>query len=158
MEIERLWELAQRELLRRKDGDLHTQQVVEYVREMLVEGEGGDEAIAIPAAMLHDIGIPAALERYGSAAGPYQEREGEAIARRLLTEVGCPEALRGAICDIVAHHHQRLTSPAPEFRLVWDADALMNSDFSDPSRRDEVLALFYTTSGREIARRKFERG
>ena len=36
------------------------------------------------AAILHDIGIHAAEEKYGSAAGKYQEIEGPAPARALL--------------------------------------------------------------------------
>lgn len=45
------------------------------------------------AAILHDIGIHAAEEKYGSAAGKYQEIEGPAPARALLESLGCEEAL-----------------------------------------------------------------
>ena len=40
------------------------------------------------AAVVHDIGIPRAIEKYGSDAGPYQEELGPAEARRLLENIG----------------------------------------------------------------------
>ena len=49
--------------------------------------EGLDEEtlyILETAALVHDIGIRPALEKYGSEAGPYQEAEGPAEAEKLL--------------------------------------------------------------------------
>ena len=41
------------------------------------------------AAVVHDIGIPLAIQKYGSDAGPYQEELGPAEARKLLGRLGC---------------------------------------------------------------------
>ena len=38
------------------------------------------------AAYTHDIGIKPALEKFGSAAGPLQEQEGPACARKMLED------------------------------------------------------------------------
>ena len=40
------------------------------------------------AAVVHDAGIRPALEKYGSPAGPYQEKEGPAVVREMLTKLG----------------------------------------------------------------------
>ena len=45
------------------------------------------------AAVLHDIGIHAAEEKYGSSSGKYQEIEGPAPARAILEELGADEKL-----------------------------------------------------------------
>ncbi|MBI4297545.1 MAG: HD domain-containing protein [Chloroflexi bacterium] len=150
-----LWSLAEPELKRRQDGHWHTLEVVENARKLVAQ-EGGDRRVALAAAMLHDVGIPEALAKYSSADGPYQQKEGEAIARRFLLQLGWDEIEREAICYIVAHHHERPSTPSLEFRVVWDADALVNEDFSNPARQEETLATFYTATGREMARVKFQ--
>ena len=43
-------------------------------------------------ALLHDIGIHEAERRHGSSAGPYQEQEGPAVARPLLSAAGAISA------------------------------------------------------------------
>ena len=50
------------------------------------------------AAVLHDIGIHAAEEKYGSSSGKYQEIEGPAPARAILEELGADEKLIDRVC------------------------------------------------------------
>lgn len=57
------------------------------------------------AALLHDIGIHEAERRHGSSAGPYQEQEGPAVARPLLSAAGADESEIERICWLIAHHH-----------------------------------------------------
>ena len=57
------------------------------------------------AALLHDIGIHEAERRHGSSAGPYQEQEGPAVARPLLSAAGADEGEIERICWLIAHHH-----------------------------------------------------
>jgi len=45
------------------------------------------------AAIVHDIGIKPALEKYGSSAGKYQEELGGSPARDILGELGFDESL-----------------------------------------------------------------
>lgn len=63
------------------------------------EGDGADRDTVRAAAMVHDIGIPDAERKYGSAAGPYQELEGPLqpeeggavfTGRRIVTVVPLP--------------------------------------------------------------------
>ena len=57
------------------------------------------------AALLHDIGIHQAEQIHGSTAGRYQELEGPPIARRMLTQVGCPAPVMERVCTLIGRHH-----------------------------------------------------
>lgn len=57
------------------------------------------------AALVHDIGIRVAEEKYGSCSGKLQEKEGPAVAEKMLTEVGYPGDAIRRICYLVGHHH-----------------------------------------------------
>ena len=92
--------------------------------------EGQDEEtlyILETAALVHDIGIRPALEKYGSEAGPYQEAEGPAEAEKLLRRVGgCTEAQIERICWLVGHHHTYTGIDGPDYRILVEADFLVN--------------------------------
>ena len=65
----------------------HVIKVYQFAK-MIGEQEGLDEEtqyILETAAIVHDIGIRPALEKYGSSAGNLQEQEGPAIARQALS-------------------------------------------------------------------------
>ena len=57
----------------------HALAVLKYA-EQIHAVEGGDAAVVTAAAILHDIGIHQAEQKYGSTAGKYQEIEGPPIA------------------------------------------------------------------------------
>lgn len=79
------------------------------------------------AAILHDIGIHAAEEKYGSAAGKYQEIEGPAPARALLESLGCEEALIERVCYLIAHHHTYDGVDGLDYQILLEADFLVNA-------------------------------
>lgn len=61
------------------------------------------------------------------------------------------------ICLIIANHHSARDIDTPEFRIVWDADWLVNipEEFPDHSPKrmaDLIDRVFKTNVGREIAR------
>lgn len=103
----------------------HAHAVAGYARELLAYIDA-DETVTMAAAYLHDIGIPEAERRYGSCAGPYQEQEGPPVAREILTRLSAPPALVETICALVGAHHTPNGIDSPEFRILWDADALVN--------------------------------
>ena len=80
------------------------------------------------AAILHDIGIHAAEEKYGSAAGKYQEIEGPAPARALLESLDCEEALIERVCYLIAHHHTYDGVDGLDYQILLEADFLVNAD------------------------------
>lgn len=103
----------------------HALQVTEYSRELL-QYIDADPLSTLSAAYLHDIGIPEAERKYGHAAGKLQEQEGPPVARELLQALGCGSRLIEEVCELIAHHHTPAGIDSPEFRILWDADALVN--------------------------------
>ncbi|OGO35742.1 MAG: hypothetical protein A2147_06605 [Chloroflexi bacterium RBG_16_57_8] len=145
----------------------HSHRVTGYAEELL-EQEGGDPTIVAAAAILHDIGIHAAARIYGSAEGKYQETEGPPIAREILTRVGFPAGQIDEVCVIVAHHHSPGIVTTTNFKIVYDADWLVN--FGDEGLReryhgpdqdklpDVINKLFLTESGKRLARKIYLEG
>jgi HD superfamily phosphodiesterase len=78
------------------------------------------------AAVLHDIGIHEAERKHHSSGGKYQELEGPAIAKELLSDVGLESATIDRICFIIGHHHSYQKIDGPDFQLLVEADFLVN--------------------------------
>lgn len=104
---------------------MHARQVAAYARELL-DYIDADPTTTLSAAYLHDIGIPEAERRYGSCAGPHQEELGPPVAREILQELGAQPALIETVCALIGRHHTPAGVDSPEFRILWDADALVN--------------------------------
>ena len=125
------------------------------------EGVSGDDKAALDAAaILHDIGIPTALELHGSAAGPYQEAEGERLAPKLLSRAAVPERLWPRIAWLVGNHHSEEKAPGDGLlQILMEADYLVNlAEGNLPDRRPgEVYAsVFRTGTGKRYLRALFE--
>jgi putative nucleotidyltransferase with HDIG domain len=140
----------------------HTLSVLNYA-EQIREAEGGDPMVVKAAAILHDIGIDEAQRKYGSAEGKYQQTEGPPIARGILEKYDLEEATIEHICRIIANHHSAKHIDTTEFRIVWDADWLVNipTDFPKASekRLQEIIdKTFKTCKGRRIAIKTFLKG
>lgn len=143
----------------------HALSVLRYARE--IRGiEGGDEIVVECAAALHDIGIHEAERKHGSSAGNFQELEGPPIARKILVELAenSRDALSPQRIDhvlaIIANHHSAREIDTLEFRIIWDADWLVNIpdeyDLNDKLKMKELTAeIFKTETGRKIAERIF---
>ncbi|MHC4190450.1 MAG: HD domain-containing protein, partial [Planctomycetota bacterium] len=121
---------------------------------------GGDPLIVRAAAILHDIGIHEAERKYGSAAGKYQEIEGPPIAEEILKKYDVAVEAIEHVCRIIANHHSAKDIDTTEFRIVWDADWLVNIPGDFPSASKEKLQeivekTFKTNEGREIATELF---
>ena len=102
------------------------------------------------AAVVHDIGIPRDIEKYGSDAGPYQEELGPAEARRLLENIGCDEALIERVCTLVGRHHTYTDVDGLDCRILLEADYLVNAAFNHHSQKAVLAAkesFFRTETG-----------
>ncbi len=137
----------------------HAKLVMDYADELL-RLEGGDWHIVIPASILHDVGIKAAEEKYGSCAGHYQEKEGPDIARKMLLKLGFKQDDIGQICEIIAHHHSPAESSSQNFKILYDADWLVNlkdeTDCGDKQKLKDIIdKVFFTRSAKEIAQKKY---
>ena len=116
----------------------HALQVSCYAKELLTYIDA-DPLVTILSAYLHDIGIHEAERKHGSSSGKWQEIEGPIVAERILRETGTPSAIIDAVTEIVANHHTRNGVNSPEFRVIWDADALVNFAEVLPTRDSEQI-------------------
>lgn len=102
------------------------------------------------AALVHDIGIGPALEKYGSDAGEYQQIEGPAPARQMLREVGFDEKAIQRICYLIAHHHTYHDIDGLDYQILVEADFLVNI-FEGNQERAQIEQvrekIFRTQSG-----------
>jgi len=134
----------------------HARKVTEYA-EKLLKPEGGDYSIVIAAGLLHDIGIHEAERKYNSTAGKYQEKEGPPIARELLSRLDFPPKQIEEICQIIGHHHSPGVVNTTNFRILYDADWLVNLKDEYPTEDWSRLSaaiekLFLTDSGKVLAK------
>lgn len=137
----------------------HALKVAGFAEEIL-DHEPGDRELVLAAAYLHDIGIHEAERKHGSTAGNLQEIEGPPIAREILTSLGYGKEFIDEVCAIIASHHSPGEVDTDNFRVIWDADWLVNipdeMDLSDADKLEKSIErIFMTTSGRKLATKEF---
>ncbi len=143
----------------------HALAVLGYA-ETILESEQSEQKelsglVVRAAAILHDIGIVEAERKHGSAAAKHQETEGPPIGRKILQDLAVPQEEIDHVCSIIANHHSAKDIDTPEFRIVWDADRLVNipdeCDVSDKACMSELIEkVFKTAGGEKIARELFK--
>ena len=159
---DRLIEEVKREFSGDQRRITHALSVLDYASDIL-RAEGGDPKVVTAAALLHNIGIREAEKKYDSSAPKYQETEGPPVARRIMERMGIDEDTIEQVCDIVGNHHSVGGIDTPEFRIIWDADWLVNlpdeMDISDKEKlKGFIEKVFKTNTGREIAKGLYLRG
>lgn len=140
----------------------HARKVTDYAEELL-KREGGDYIVVIGASMLHDVGIKEAEKRYGSSSGKHQEKEGPAIARRILTRLGFEQDQIEEICAIIAHHHSPGKINTLNFKVLYDADQMVNLEEQYRVRDRNTMStlidrVFLTRSGKALAEDVYLKG
>ena len=134
----------------------HALKVLEYAKEIL-EHENGDNKIVLPAAIFHDIGIKVCKKKYNSTGGQLQEKEGPPIARKILKELEVDSKIIDEVCDIIASHHSPGEIDTLNFKIIWDADWLVNLgdeyNIKDRKKLEKVIdKIFLTRSGKNLGR------
>jgi HD superfamily phosphodiesterase len=129
----------------------------------LMEDEPANPELVVATALLHDIGIREAERKYGSSAGNLQEIEGPPVAREILAALGYNEPFIAEVCQIIASHHSPGEVETDNFRIIWDADWLVNlGDECDLSVREKVGKIidktFLTGTGKRIAKEIYLKG
>lgn len=146
--VETIHQLA-RSYLNTRRNDVHVEISLQFARE-LIEAEGGDADIVIPAIILHDVGwkkVPEALHL--KAFGPratspelnrMHEEQGVQIADDILSKVQYDQGKISEILNIIDGHDSRKDALSLNDRIVKDADKLFR----------------YSQKGFEIDNQRFE--
>jgi hypothetical protein len=119
--------------LRTRKNLIHTKIALRYALKLL-NHEKGEEEIAIPAIILHDVGWKTVPENlHLTAFGPnpsnpklarVHEVEGAKIAKAILEKLHYPPANVKEICQIIQGHDSRKRPISASDRIVKDADKL----------------------------------
>lgn len=128
----RIYELAG-PYLETRDNVSHTRGAFGFALKLLA-AEGGNEAVVLPAVILHDIGwksVPEDLQH--KAFGPgrrdwginrIHEVEGAKKAREILEQVGYDPAMTDEIVEIISGHDSRREALSLNDAIVKDSDKL----------------------------------
>lgn len=160
-----------------RTNDSHARISCQYVVALL-EREGGDSRVAVPAILLHDLGwneIPDEDQRkaYGPGSSDadlnrQHEVAGARLARTVLEEAGYPPESTEEICRIILTHDSNPTALTLEEAIVKDADKVWRVSRAgfpltldmltnmNPQELHDFIAIraprwFLTRAGRELA-------
>lgn len=107
------------------------------------------------AALTHDIGIRNSEKKYGTCTGRQQEVEGPPEAEKLLKTLGFADDVTERVCWLIAHHHTYNNINSMDYRILVEADFLVNL-YEDGASIEAVKTaydrIFKTTAGRNICR------
>ncbi len=102
------------------------------------------------AAILHDIGIHNAEEKYHSSAGNYQEREGPPVAEKLMEDLPMEKSVKDRILYLIGNHHTYTNINGIDYQILIEADFLVNI-FEDRLHKESIDSIkkniFRTKSG-----------
>lgn len=133
----------------------HALKVLKYAEE-IQSHEGGDLLVVTAAAILHDIGIHEAERKHNSSAGHLQEIEGPPIAEEVMRKLDMDEDVIDHVSKIIANHHSAKDIDTLEFKIIWDADWLVNIREEFPKNdltrlQTMVKKIFKTVTGIKLA-------
>lgn len=152
------------EMIKLYNGDAkriqHFCKVHSYAK-LIAEMENVDEHtlfIIEVAALTHDIGIHLCEEKYGNCNGKLQEKEGPALAEKLLAKLGFAKDVAERVMYLIAHHHTYDDINGIDYQILVEADFLVNM-YEDGLSKDAVEhaynKIFKTASGMKICAEMF---
>lgn len=112
------------------------------------------------AAIVHDIGIKPAEEKYGKGicGGKLQEELGSEPARKILYELGYDKKYIDRVCFLVAHHHTYTDVDGADWQILLEADFLVNAyedNLSVEAIKTAKDKIFKTESGKKLLREMY---
>lgn len=123
--------------------------------------EGLDENLLFTlesAALVHDIGIKEAEQKYGTCNGKLQEQEGPSLARQMLQRLHFDQSVSERVCYLVGHHHTYSGISGDDYQILVEADFLVNL-YEEESPRESIISaykkIFRTASGKNLCRTMF---
>ncbi len=133
----------------------HFLKVYAYAR-TIGEAEGLDpqtqNTLELTAAV-HDISCPLCRQKYGNTNHQKQEEESEALVREFFagTDVSAQQLER--IVFLVSHHHTVTGVDGPDYRILLEADFLVNADessYTDAQIAGAKKTFFRTACGLKL--------
>jgi HD superfamily phosphodiesterase len=110
------------------------------------------------AALTHDIGIHLCEEKYGNCGGKLQEKEGPALAEKLLADLGFDEVISERVQYLIAHHHTYSNVDGIDYQILIEADFLVNL-YEDEASQETINHvyhnIFVTETGKQICREMY---
>ena len=110
------------------------------------------------AALTHDIGIHTCEEKYGSCGGKLQEKEGPAIAKKLLSKLGFDTEISDRVQYLIAHHHTYDDINSIDYQILVEADLLVNmmeDNLPKQTVENAYNKIFSTYCGKRICKNMF---
>ena len=110
------------------------------------------------AAVVHDIGIKASLEKYGNASGRLQEKEGPPLAKEILKKLNFSDEIIERVSYLVANHHSYNNIEGMDYQILVEADFLVNLH---EGNRDKAYVeriyndIFKTKTGKVLCKYMF---
>jgi hypothetical protein len=174
----KIFDLA-RPYLDTRANDLHTRIAYSFAVKLL-EVEGGEERIVIPAVLLHDVGwkmVPEELQLKAFGPGQYDleinrihEVEGARIAREILESANYDPELTEQIVTIISGHDSRTVALSINDAIMKDSDRLWRFSKEaleiDPKRfrvdpavhtewlKQQIDRWFFTETAKNLARQE----
>ncbi len=178
--FDEIWRRA-KPYLNTRQNDIHTEISIRFA-EMLLEKEGGDENVVMPAIILHDVGwIKVPEEEQHMGFGPEiqspvvvkkHELEGVDIAKGILEAVDYNKEKIAEILEIIEGHDSRKETRSIDESIVKDADKLWRfsregftidcdrfnlKPLERVKKKDlDIDSIFFTASAKQIARKEIK--
>ena len=121
-------------MIAQADGNLHDiahfMKVYTFARTIGVQeglSDADQETLEITA-ILHDIACPMCREKYGNASGKLQEKESATLVEAFLEDFKLPDGMLERIAYLVSHHHTYTDVDGIDYRILLEADFLVNAD------------------------------
>jgi DNA-directed RNA polymerase subunit RPC12/RpoP len=136
----------------------HAEAVAEQAEIIGKQEQDGDMMVIMACAYLHDIGIKEAERKFNSTLARYQHSEGPPVAREILTTLQTQPEFIDEVCDIIGHHHTPREDETVNFKVLYDADLIVNmkEEYQEKAptqeRLDRLISLMLTEAGKMQAR------
>lgn len=105
------------------------------------------------AAVIHDIACPVCREKYGNTNGANQEKESPVLVENFLKDTDLDQEMKERINFLVSHHHTYTGVDGLDYRILLEADFLVNADEGQMSKEAIETArerVFETVTGKKL--------
>jgi len=102
----------------------HATKVARYAERIGKKKGGGNLAVILAAAYLHEIGAHEAEKKHGLTTPEYLETEGPAVARTIMNKLKAKEELINEVCELINHLKHPKSDETVNFKVVYDANLI----------------------------------